>query len=111
MNDPKPDQMNMQPVEEFVSDFAMMLAGSLTQSEATDGLTPEQLGVIFFSAVGSFCRTRPDYNPAQEISDVIRLGVAVYGESVYATVNAALNEAQQNGTVQLGDNAPVEPGI
>lgn len=90
------DLMNMAPLEHFITDFAMLLAGSVTQSETAEAPTPEQLGVIMFSAVGSFARTLPDYNPEQEIGDVIRLGVAVYGESVYATVNAALNEMGQD---------------
>lgn len=96
MNDPEAptptsQPMNLEPLETFVTDMAMVLAGSVTGSDDVEPFGPEQLGLIFFSAIAARARTQGDYNEDTDISGVIQLGVAVYGESVYATVNAALN--------------------
>lgn len=82
--------MNTEPLDVFVTDMAMVMAGTITTSDSAEGLSAEQLGVVFFSATASYARTLPDYNPDQDVSGVIQLGVAVYGESVYATVAASL---------------------
>ena len=92
--------MNIEPLETFVTDAAMILAGSVTGSDEVEPFTPEQLGLIFFSGVAAYARTRPDYDAETDISGVIQLGVAVYAESIYATVNAAMQSLQEQSEAE-----------
>lgn len=101
----QPD-MNLEPLETFVTDMALVLAGTVTQSDEAEGLSAQQLGQVFFASVAAHAKTRPDYNPETDIAPVIQLGVAVYGEAVYATVAASLARAEAQLT---GESASDEP--
>lgn len=86
--------MNTAPLETFATDVALVMAGMLTNSDSAEGLSPEQLGVVLFSSIAAHAKTLPDYDESTDVSDVVKLGVAVYGEAVYASVMAVMSQAQ-----------------
>lgn len=87
---PRQPDMDLEPLEVFVTDMALIMAGTVTASSEAEAPSAELLGVTFFSAIAAMARKLPDYNPQTDIASVIQLGVAVYGEAVYATVAAAM---------------------
>ncbi len=100
--------MDLEPLEAFAADYALNLAG-WTLNSNTPGLVPldaRQLTVTMIAAVSAYATRRPDYNSMQDITDVIRFGVIVYGKATEANISAALEEldAAENEGPPLEEN-------
>lgn len=88
-------EMDLAVLEEYITNFAVNLAALTITTEGFTPLLPDQLQVVFFSALATYAKTRPDYNPNTVVTEVLQLGVAVYAQAIYAQLQASVSDQEE----------------
>lgn len=102
--------MDPEALDTFMVDFGASLAG-WTVYGTEDDFQPfdiKQLVVIMTAALGAFALRRKDYDPDQDVSETIQVGIYTYGKSVEANFQA---EADKLAAREMMEFDPQDAGV